>query len=506
MRPWLLLMVFMVGCLDDVEGALVGRQDVADTADADSSTDPHGLTVVPTALTFENAPLGESRPQVLALVNTADRALSVTGLGFSGHHGYRVTLAGLTYGTSDDVAARVVLLTPVTVAPHQRIELTVTFTPDGTPRAEALLKLFSNDPRAPNGLAVPLTYAGSRPCVMVTPASVDFGDVHVGLVVTMGVRVTACNDGILSISDFHLTGSPMFTVGRVSPLPLQLYPGQSATLEVTFVPGASALFQAEVEITSNAEPATLALTGRGVREPCPHVTIVCDPDDDELAVGAHVRCEAPLDPACSAPVDWRRWTLTRPDGEVVATEPSVGSPFAWFDLTMTGSWVLGVTVIDEQGSSAPEVFRTLHAHERGLLVELTAEGAQGQPAQAELHLRHEAGWFDPGGDAWPANPSPDWSVTGPADDPLVAEPTLAKLVEPHLGDRYRVGVYVPGDGGAGAVHAAVRVYREGTLVFTQQDVLLQAHDLWEVVDVTWPNLIQAVTSPPRIISGVEPPE
>jgi Tol biopolymer transport system component len=102
----------------------------------------------------------------------------------------------------------------------------------------------------------------------VTPQSVNFDSVSVGLSETRPVRLR--NTGNMSLSVSSITdNSDQYSFLPAIPPALTLVPGDSTVVNVTYAPTAQVNHNASLTITSNASPptTTVSLTGRGSKPP-----------------------------------------------------------------------------------------------------------------------------------------------------------------------------------------------------------------------------------------------
>jgi hypothetical protein len=163
-----------------------------------------------------------------------------------------------------------------TLPPGQSCTVSVAFKPATAGAKSAMLSIPSNDPDpSENPVKVALSGTGTTgggggavPDITVTPATLDFGSVAVG-VASSAQPITVQNDGTgdLLIKSITLTGLAFHKVTdgcSNTPLP----PGQSCTVTVNFKPGSTGDKASTVSIPSNdpdasENPAKVTLTGTG---------------------------------------------------------------------------------------------------------------------------------------------------------------------------------------------------------------------------------------------------
>ena len=156
---------------------------------------------------------------------------------------------------------------PGTVVQTTPSQITVSFTPASAGNKAAVLLLTDYSPGT-GTVVFELSGVGVDNGLSIVPNPVDFGNVEINR--SQSVTLTIANTGALMES---LVLSPLqgpdparFTLGSASPTTLA--PGNSATLNVAFVPlvdgAASASFTVSVGMGSAAEPVTVNLSGTGV--------------------------------------------------------------------------------------------------------------------------------------------------------------------------------------------------------------------------------------------------
>ena len=98
-----------------------------------------------------------------------------------------------------------------------------------------------------------------------SPATLNFGNVTVGSSSTQTVVLTNTGNSSVSISQINVSGTGFGTSGLTPPLTLPA--GQSTAFSVTFAAAALSSSAGDVAVASNAtnSPATIALSGKGVR-------------------------------------------------------------------------------------------------------------------------------------------------------------------------------------------------------------------------------------------------
>ncbi len=123
--------------------------------------------------------------------------------------------------------------TTLTLQPLERAELTLKIQAKLAGPVDAKIALTSND-----GLAKPLALRGlvTEPRLTLTPATLDFGTVPVGWVVTRPVELRNTGYGALTLKNLTMVAgtSNLFTLRNLPTLPIALERGQRVALEVEF--------------------------------------------------------------------------------------------------------------------------------------------------------------------------------------------------------------------------------------------------------------------------------
>ena len=107
----------------------------------------------------------------------------------------------------------------------------------------------------------------SEPAALtLSTTNIELGPLTVGQQATASVTLTNTGIGELDITQVSDPGAPFaLTGGSCLPVPVQLQPGESCVIEVTFAPGGNDLgeFQSSIDILSNADssPDTITVSG-----------------------------------------------------------------------------------------------------------------------------------------------------------------------------------------------------------------------------------------------------
>ena len=209
---------------------------------------PGQLTLNPAGLDFGSVNVGSSSTLSVTLSNSGETTLSVssgnvTGAGFS--------LNGLSF--------------PVSLNPGATITANVAFSPAAEGAVTGSVSFTSDGAISPTALSLSGTgaVAATSGRLSLNPTSIDFGDVSVGSSGTRNVTLSNSGDAVLLISSANVTGADFSVDGSV--FPINLSPGESSTVNVTFTPSAGGVANGSVSFTSDGDnsPTALPLTGNG---------------------------------------------------------------------------------------------------------------------------------------------------------------------------------------------------------------------------------------------------
>ena len=184
-------------------------------------------------------------------------------------------------------------LTTFAVPGHASTNIVVGFSPAAPGTFSNVVVFTSNGGNATN----PVTGSGLvPPHLVVSPPSLDFGRVLLNDSATLSFQVANLGGSILTGS---VTGSELFTINESPSLNLQ--PGQTGSVSVTFAPVDGGSFTNAVVFSSNGGNSTNVVTGYGVT-PAQLYVVPYSVDFGAVVVGSHTQAmfvvhnggEAPL--------------------------------------------------------------------------------------------------------------------------------------------------------------------------------------------------------------------
>jgi Abnormal spindle-like microcephaly-assoc'd, ASPM-SPD-2-Hydin/Right handed beta helix region len=186
--------------------------------------------------------------------SSSTQSLTVTNMGAS-----NTTISGATVTGSGFSFKGLVL--PFNLQPGQSASFSVSFLPSAPGSVQGSLSLASKQGSIPISLAG----TGVQSSISITPGSVSFGNVALG--VTSSQTITLGNPGnaTLDITQFTAPSGGFSMTGLSAPLTLA--PGQTAKFAVSFTPSAPGSQTSSVTLSSNAptSPVRLSLSGAGIQ-------------------------------------------------------------------------------------------------------------------------------------------------------------------------------------------------------------------------------------------------
>ena len=511
------------------------------------------LLVQPKVVDFETVGENASSTKSVALLNTGAAELVITGFYLSGSPGYTLGMAGEAFPVSAATASTGVTFdTPITIAAGASDHLDVTYAASGPEPAEGAVVLLTNDPSAPGGTTIEMYANVAGPCIQISPTRVDFGGKLVGQQSTINVQIQSCGDRALTISDVSFVddgfGAFGMTAIALGTLPVELEPGQTLYLPVTYLPAAVSPIgsggspesdEGLLRIVSNAYITNydVEVSGFGTDGSCPTANITIA-EGEEVIPQTPLHLDSASSTATNGAITGWEWSVVQPSGSASVFLPSPYVQNPTFEANVVGEYIFRLKVYDALGTaSCEEATKTVYVTSpEAIHVELlwttpgdvdetdTGFTAFGESvgSDVDLHFLHAnavsawnpAGWFDSRYDCYWSNIGPNWGGAGATDDPSLdrddtdgAGPENLNLAFPENGKTYRVGVHYWDDWGYGISFATIRVYIYGQLRMQWANVQLLNYDMWDVATITWPagTVTKVGGSAPQITSNYPVP-
>ncbi len=162
---------------------------------------------------------------------------------------------------------------PLSVLPGASATFTVKFAPSVLGLAAGNVAITSDAAASPTLVAV--TGVSVQPQLLVNPSSHDFGDILVGTASAAKTFIIQ-NPGTDTLTVTAVSVAAPFALTAPLSLPAQIAPNGSIAFAVVFSPTSRATAAATISIASDAGPANVSLTGRGV---APLIEASLDPVD-----------------------------------------------------------------------------------------------------------------------------------------------------------------------------------------------------------------------------------
>jgi len=143
----------------------------------------------------------------------------------------------------------------------QSAALNVSFKPSASEQISGNITVASSQGAS---AVIPVSGGGVQAALTMTPPSVSFGNVTVGIPNSQTIQLTNSGTGVLTISQLSATGTGYSTSALT--LPFSLNPSQTMTFNVQFAPPSAGSASGSVSVVSNApnSPAVIGLSGSGV--------------------------------------------------------------------------------------------------------------------------------------------------------------------------------------------------------------------------------------------------
>jgi len=203
------------------------------------------LTASPVSLSFGSIATGTSTSQSVTVTNTGNSSVSVSQIS---ENGTGFSVAGFT--------------APLTLTAGQSTTFSVTFAPASAASLSGSVTITSNASNSP--LTISLSGTGVQPQISVTPASVSFGNVTVGVTNTQSLTIRNAGTANLSVTQAVMAGTG-YTLSGLT-VPLSVAPGGSSVFTIGFTPASASSFSGSLTLVSNTSnsPLVVALAGTGI--------------------------------------------------------------------------------------------------------------------------------------------------------------------------------------------------------------------------------------------------
>ena len=210
-----------------------------------STSTPSPLVIAPTSLNFGSLPLGSSATLPVQLTNTGANPIYFASLTATGDY----TVAGSCPAAG------------ATLAANTSCTAQVTFAPAATGTRTGSVAFASSASTIP--LTLPLTGIGTQSRLLITPSTLSFGNVAVGL--SANLQLSLMNTGTAPLTNLALSISGDYIVSFPCAV-TTLAPGNSCAVQITFTPSSAGPRNGTLTVASSdsSSPTAVPLSGTGI--------------------------------------------------------------------------------------------------------------------------------------------------------------------------------------------------------------------------------------------------
>jgi len=211
------------------------------------------ISVAPASINFGSVPLGSTVSQSVTISNRGTSNLTITQASASAA-GVKIT--GVTL--------------PLIIDAGKQSTFDVIFSPKAAGTLAGEVSIVSSDSTTPSAVSLSGIAMASTAVLSASVPSLNFGSVVVGKSSALTVKLTNVGNSKVTISKVTVSGASYTATGVLAGLILS--PGQSATLDSTFLPLTVGTFTGDITIASNAtnSPSTISLSGRSAVQAAAH--------------------------------------------------------------------------------------------------------------------------------------------------------------------------------------------------------------------------------------------
>ena len=225
------------------------------------------IDVNPLDIAFAEVAVGTSRIVPVTIMNAGTADLRVLDL-------------VLTTSTGTDFSLASAPPVPATVRPNAAFTINVQYEPMAVGTATGTLRIENNSLAAP-AVIVPLSGTGVAvpvPQLVVSPLSVSFGEVELGMSPAIAVTIANAGNADLTVTGLQIDSEEpgVFRLGAVPMPPILVTPGASTPVQVIFEPTVAGPAMGTLQILSDVDvtpEVTVSLSGTGVAVPVPLISV-----------------------------------------------------------------------------------------------------------------------------------------------------------------------------------------------------------------------------------------
>lgn len=462
------------------------------------------VLIEPVRLEFSGLYVGQEQTQIFWIRNIGQRDHDVSELVFASSGADAAGELTLTASAS----------LPLILAPGGAQQVSVTYRPIDAGTDGDRVRVVSTGLPAPGFVEI-VASAGLAPApqLVVTPAALAFGQVEIGTMRPLPLRLANAGNAPLVIESVELSpGTAPYGLSN-TPAPMETFaPNDQRDVQVTFLPAATgAAPAASVVITSNdpANPViTVPLTGEGINSAVPIINVTPNPVDfGRVPRGVNASRSIQVRNDGSAPLVLNqirltadaagRFRLPAPPAAMTRIDPGQLVTFSadYLDNGVVATYT-GSLELASNDPARPVVVVQLRAETEppppvmtDIVLTMTWSRT---PADVDLHLVAPGrSFFNVPGDCCFCNANPDWGGMGqPQDNPFLDRddvigpgPENINLSQAASGE-YQVIAHFYSDAGGGPTDVRVQVSLRGNPV---ADVTrtLSRNDRWIAGTITW---------------------
>lgn len=421
---------------------------------------------------------------------------------------------------------------PSTLAPDDFTTLRVYFNPQDNLPSTADLIFFTNDPAKPQ-YTVSLQGNSGAPCMKLSREDeINFGEGGIGYANSRTITIENCSPTQdLKVSEIGISddGGGVFAI-RDGSLPgglpadeALIPPDNTANFVVTYTPTAEIVSMGELTVRSNDPSKTnlkVPIVGKGTTNVCPQAIAQARiQEQNGTAVGPYrqqintiplkyIGFDGTQSTDPNGTISGYEWTIIqRPPNSTARLETSNTVPEPTMFLDLAGTYIVELTVYDDQGLSSCNDDETrrvtiLATPDEDIHVQLVWDTPT-DPDQSDtfgtdldIHYLHPSGrWNQAPFDIFWRNRTADWGASGTDDDPSLdiddtdgSGPENVNHNNPQSNLVYQVGVYYYADKGFGPSYATLRIYIQGTQRYEWRNEYLAGTGVfWRAAAISWPS-------------------
>ncbi len=207
-----------------------------------------GISVAPASINFGRVAVGGKASQSITISNGSGSSVTISKAASAAGG---VSVSGATL--------------PLVIPAGQQSTFDVVFAPKTPGALSGDVSVTTSASSTPNTVTLSGTAMAATALLTSSAPSLNFGNVTVGKASSLPITLTNAGNSDVTISKVSVSGGS-FSESGVS-AGMILAPGQSATLDASFSPGAAGSASGGVTVTSNASnsPATISFLGDGTQ-------------------------------------------------------------------------------------------------------------------------------------------------------------------------------------------------------------------------------------------------